>query len=264
MADPRRLSLLMAAIGLLSACGAEARDKPALPAGADTAMIDIACTGDVRQQWALSDEILDGDWGWRCRFKADNAAWGADHPAKAVFIGDSITEGWGKADPALFSDGTLNRGISAQTSPQLVVRFWQDVVALHPKVVHIMIGTNDIGGNTGLSSVADYQNAIRSMVTLAKANGIAVVIGSILPADHFNWRPEIKPAAQIVTLNQWLKDYAAAEGLVFADYHTAMATPAGALPKAYGEDGVHPNAAGYAVMRPIAEKALSDALAQNP
>ena len=130
---------------------------------------------------------------------------------------------------------------------------------LHPRVVHIMIGTNDIAGNTGPTSPEAYQNAVRAMVDLAKANHIAVILGSIPPADRFSWISAVEPGPWIARLNRWLKDYAKAEHLVYADYHTALAGPGGELTVAYGPDGVHPNAAGYAVMRPVAERAIAEA-----
>lgn len=225
-------------------------------------MSDSPCPTDTTGHWALAPYVLQNDWAWRCRFAEENKQWNAENPAKVVFIGDSITEGWVRADPALFTDGTVGRGLGGQTSAQLVVRFWQDVVALHPKVVHIMVGTNDLAGNTGPSSLTDYQNAIRSMVTMARANGIKVVLGSILPADRFDWKKDMRPAAQIVVLNDWLRAYAAEEGLIYADYYGAMVGPNGELRADIGPDGVHPNAEGYALMRPIADAALAEALQQ--
>lgn len=216
-------------------------------------MLDDPCAGRPANVYSPST-----DWAWLCRYQAANQAL-AGKPVDTVLIGDSITEGWVNQDPGFFVGGTVGRGISGQTSPQLLVRFWQDVIALRPKVVHIMIGTNDIAGNTGPTSPEAYKNAIRAMVTLARANHIAVVLGSIPPADRFSWAPQHKPASTVAALNQWLKDYAAAEGLVYADYHGALAGPAGEFPPALAPDGVHPNKAGYAAMRPIAEQAISQA-----
>jgi lysophospholipase L1-like esterase len=174
-------------------------------------------------------------------------------------MGDSITEGWAYADPDFFAPGRVDRGISGQTSPQMLLRFRQDVIALKPRVVHIMAGTNDIAGNTGPMSLDWTENVIRRMAEHARANGIRVVIGSVLPARAFGWKKEIRPAASIAQLNQWLRDYAKRRGFVYADYYSAMAESDGGLPALYSRDGVHPNKAGYAVMRPIAEAAIKAA-----
>ena len=222
-------------------------------------MSEASCPASRDGLWALDPKVLQSDWAWLCRYRADNAAIDPADPPQVVFIGDSITENWVGADGDFFAHGNLGRGISGQTSPQLLVRFWQDVVALHPRMVHIMVGTNDIAGNTGPTTPETYQNAVRAMVALAKANGIAVVLGAIPPSNRFDWAPTLKPVPWIARLNAWLKDYAAGEGLVFADYHAALAGPEGELPAQYGPDGVHPNAAGYAVMRPIAERAIAAA-----
>jgi len=140
-----------------------------------------------------------------------------------------------------------------------MARFYQDVVRLNPHVVQIMCGTNDIAGNTGPSSPEDYANAVLAMIDMARANNIAVVVGSILPAGAFTWRPGYRPAAQIVALNAWLRDLAKQRGLVYADYYSAMADPAGAMKPGLSADGVHPNAAGYALMEPIARAAIAEA-----
>ncbi len=195
------------------------------------------------------------DWAWLCRYQAANAALKA-RPV-AVFMGDSITEYWGALDPALFAGGVIDRGISGQTTPQMVLRFRQDVIALRPKVVHIMGGTNDIAGNTGPESPEMFKNNIRTMVDLARANGIAVVLGAIPPAAKFNWVPSLQPAKRISELNRWLKSYAAQRRLVYADYHAVLAAPDGAMKPAFSADGVHPNAAGYAAMRAVADRALA-------
>ncbi|MDE2412439.1 MAG: SGNH/GDSL hydrolase family protein [Sphingomonadales bacterium] len=222
-------------------------------------MIEQACPASRGDLHAQDPRVVQNDWGFLCRYSADNAALDPAHPPRVVFMGDSITEGWIAADPAFFAQGFLDRGVSGQTTPQMLVRFWQDVIALKPRVVHIMGGTNDIAGNTGPTTPEAYQNAIRAMVTLAKANHIAVVLGSIPPSNHFGWNPVLRPAPWIARLNAWLKDYAKAEGLTYADYHAALAGPEEELPARYGADGVHPNATGYAAMRPIAERAIAEA-----
>jgi lysophospholipase L1-like esterase len=178
-------------------------------------------------------------------------------------LGDSITEWWLTTRPRCLPAACRSRGIAGQTSPQILLRFYQDVVRLHPRVVHIMCGTNDVAGNTGPTSPDEYAANILAMVDLARANGISVVLGSVLPSGGFNWRAEMKPAAQIAALNVWLKDLARTRGLVYADYYSAMATPEGAMKPGLSGDGVHPNAAGYAIMEPIARAALAEAEAQS-
>lgn len=200
------------------------------------------------------------DWAGLCRHRMANATIAT--PVQAVFIGDSITEFWGAAAPDLFADGVVNRGIGAQTSPQILLRFYQDVIALRPRVVHIMVGTNDIAGNTGPSRPEDFRNNIRAMVELATAHDIAVVLGSIPPSAVFYWRPDLRPAPRIAELNAWLQAYAEQQGLQFVDYAAAMTGPGGELRADLTGDGVHPDSDGYAVMTPLAGQAIARALGQ--
>ena len=197
------------------------------------------------------------DWAGLCKYRAANAAvLASSTPTRVVFIGDSITEGWVSADPSLFARGVVGRGIGGQTTPQMLVRFRADVVALHPKVVHLLAGTNDIAGNTGPSSLQDYQNNIMSMVEIAQANGIDVIVGSIPPAAAFPWRRQIDPLPRIAEMNAWLRDYANQKKIRFIDYHSALAGTAAQLRSDLGDDGVHPNRKGYAVMRKLIEAQL--------
>jgi lysophospholipase L1-like esterase len=205
-------------------------------------------------------ESLARDFPDLCHYKSDNAALIKDAHPTAVFMGDSITEGWGVGDASLFTRGVVDRGISGQTSPQMLVRFYQDVVALHPRAVHIMAGTNDLAGNTGPSSPDDFKNNIRAMVDLAAANHIRVILASILPAERFPWRPDIQPVEQIRQLNGWLRKFAEQHKLIYADYYSSLTTPSGGFRAELSNDGVHPNSAGYAAMRPIADAALRKAL----
>jgi lysophospholipase L1-like esterase len=197
------------------------------------------------------------DWAGLCRFQAANAM---QKPGEAdvVFIGDSITENWLLADPEFFTGKVVNRGIGAQTSAQMLVRFRADVVALRPAAVHILVGTNDVAGNNGPLRPRDFQNNIESMVEIARASGVRVILGSIPPATAFNWQPAMKPAPQIAALNDWLRDYARRNRLGYVDYHSALRGPAGELNPAFGNDGVHPNRDGYAVMRRLAQSALAE------
>lgn len=205
------------------------------------------------------------DWPGLCRYRAANAVVSQEKvPPRVVFLGDSITENWGLADPAFFGNGMVNRGISGQTSAQMLVRFRADVVSLRPQTVHILAGTNDVAGNTGPTSPQDFKNNIVSMVELAKANGIAVILGSIPPAASFFWRPQLQPAAQIRELNSWLREYSSRNSITFVDYHAALAGADGELSPNLGNDGVHPNKNGYAVMRKRVKEALPAKLPAAP
>lgn len=181
---------------------------------------------------------------------------------RIVFFGDSITEAWNRYHKEFFT-GRLyfDRGISGQTTSQMVIRFRQDVIALKPKVVVILAGINDVAGNSGPATLEDIEGNLTSMVELAKANGIRVVLSSILPADRLPWRPELpNPTEKVLALNAWLKDYAAKNGCVYLDYFSALADPQNAMKKELQEDAVHPDRAGYDVMEPLAEKAIAAAL----
>ena len=219
-------------------------------------MIDKPCPNQ-QGLWFAHPYLLKNDWAWECRY-ADANTQIAARP-RAVFIGDSITEGWVALAPALFAGGAVGRGISGQTSPQILVRFYQDVVRVRPRVVHIMIGTNDLAGNTGPTSAEIYKNHVAAMVDIARANGIGVVIGSILPAAKFPWKPKLAPAGQVVALNAWLRDLARSRSAVYADYHGALANAEGGMNPDIAPDGIHPNAKGYAVMEPITRTALAEA-----
>ncbi|WP_312733833.1 GDSL-type esterase/lipase family protein [Brevundimonas sp.] len=210
---------------------------------------------------AKEEKRLRTDWSALNQYRDANAAL-RDRSTNVVFIGDSLTEFWQVAHPDLFVDGTVNRGISGQTSPQILLRFMADVVALEPKAAHLLCGGNDIAGNTGPTTPQDYKNNILAMLDIAAARGIKMVIGSLTPFRQAPWNPKFGDARpRIAELNAWLADVAAARGLMFADYHAALAGADGAMIEDYTRDGVHPTRAGYDVMRPIAEAALSRALA---
>ena len=198
-----------------------------------------------------------------CRYRAANATLPPAGRDRILFMGDSITENWLKESPAFFARGErVDRGISGQTSAQMLGRFQADVVALKPAVVHILAGTNDIAGNGGPTDVAAITDNIRSMVQLARANGIAVVLATVPPARRFDWRPEIEPRPAIAALNGWIRDYARAQGLALADYHAVLDDGDGGLTAADAADGVHPTAAGYARMEAVTEQALAQAARQ--
>lgn len=192
------------------------------------------------------------DWAALCRYQAANAVV-AQRPQRptVVFIGDSITENWQLADPKFFEAEFVNRGISGQTTSQMLVRFRADVVALKPRIVHIMAGTNDIAGNTGPIRMQDVQNNIMSMVDLALGNDIQVALASIPPAAEFNWRPEIDPVPTIRKMNDWLRAYAKEKQLRYIDYHSVLSGESGELKSEFGNDGVHPNRRGYEVMHQV-------------
>jgi lysophospholipase L1-like esterase len=198
------------------------------------------------------------DWAGLCRFRAANAALlNAGAAPRVVFIGDSITENWSLGDPGFFGDEFVNRGIGGQTTPQMLLRFRADVVALQPAIVHILAGTNDIAGNTGPSTAQDFRNNIMSMVDIAQANGIAVILGSIPPAATFNWQPALDPTPRIRELNTWLRDYAQQRDLGYIEYFTPLAGMNAELRADLGNDGVHPNRDGYVIMRRLVETQLA-------
>ncbi len=203
------------------------------------------------------------DWPNLAKYRDANASLPAPtpHENRVVFYGNSITEGWAHLFPAMFPGKPyIGRGISGQTTPQMLVRFHQDVVALRPKVVVILAGTNDIAGNTGPSTIEMIEGNLEAMTEIAKAHGIRVVLSSVLPVYDYPWRQGLEPAPKIVALNKWMKAYAARTGEVYLDYHSAMADGRQGLPSNLASDGVHPTEAGYRIMAPLAEKAIAKAL----
>jgi lysophospholipase L1-like esterase len=203
------------------------------------------------------------DWPNLGHYKDENAKIGLPAPNenRVVFMGNSITEGWGQISPQFFSGKPyVNRGISGQTTPQMLIRFRPDVIALKPKVVVILGGTNDIAGNTGPSSLEMIEDNLASMAVLAKAANIKVVLSSVLPAYDYPWTPGLKPAEKIATLNQWIKSYAMENGCIYLDYYSSMVDGRKGMKAEYSVDGVHPNEAGYKVMAVLAEKAIALAL----
>jgi len=180
---------------------------------------------------------------------------------RVVFMGNSITEGWSQHDPAFFKNKSyINRGISGQTTPQMLIRFKQDVVDLQPKVVVILAGTNDIAGNTGPSTLKMIVDNISSMAEIAKMNDIKVIISSVHPALDYPWRKGLKPNERIPELNKLLKSYATKNKIVYLDYFTAMNDGKNGLKASYTYDGVHPNKKGYQVMGSLAEIAIKNVL----
>ena len=212
---------------------------------------------------AGQEEFLRDDWGSLARYRADNERLGSPDPGehRVVFYGNSITDIWAGYFSSMFpGKAYIGRGISGQTTPQMLVRFRQDVIGLDPAVVVILAGTNDIAGNTGPSTLGMIQDNLVSMVELSEANGISVVLSSVLPASDYRWRPGLEPAGKIVELNAWLREYASSRNAIYLDYHTMMSDERQALKSELSEDGVHPNEAGYQVMAPLVDAAIEEAL----
>jgi lysophospholipase L1-like esterase len=211
---------------------------------------------EVQAYMRAEEDRARGDWPDLCRYRRANAA--LTRPPRVVFIGDSITESWVTGDPGLFSEEVIGRGISGQTSPQILLRFFQDVIELRPQIVHIMAGTNDIAGNTGRTTEQDFKNNITAMVDLARAHHIQVALASILPAGEFSWKPGLKPASTIVALNGWLREFALKSHVRYIDYHSVLADARGGFIAQLSNDGVHPNRDGYAVMRTLTLKGIAN------
>ena len=210
--------------------------------------------------------VFMNDFGELNRYRDANAALKppAEGENRIVFFGDSITDLW-KLDESFPGKPYINRGISGQTTPQMLVRFRQDVIDLQPKAVVILAGTNDIAGNTGPMRIEDIEKNYASMAELAKVHNVRVVFASVLPVH--NYTPQSKEAFEgrhphaILELNSWLEDYCAANRLVYLDYFEHMVDDKGLLKRELAEDGLHPNKAGYAIMTPVAEEAIEKALA---
>ena len=204
------------------------------------------------------------DWANLGRYRAENGTVEAPKSgeARVVFMGDSITDAWGRRYGKFFPGKPyINRGIGGQTTPQMLIRFRPDVLAHKPKAVVILAGTNDIAGNTGAMSLEDIQGNLTSMAELAKANGIKVVLSSVMPVtDAIRPQTGRRPPEKIVALNKWIKDYAAKTGAVYLDYYSAMADDKGMLKTELTYDGLHPNNAGYELIEPLAQKAIDTAL----
>ena len=205
------------------------------------------------------------DYGNTARYAADNLK--AQPPApgeeRVVFMGDSITDGWGRSQGSSFFPGKpyINRGISGQVTPQMLLRFYPDVIEMKPKAVVILAGTNDIGSNIGPMTLEASESYLMAMADLARANNIKVVLASLLPVcDYHRPQTQTRPPEKILALNRWMKDYAARNSLVYLDYFSATVDEKGFFKADLTYDGLHPNGAGYQVMAPLAEKAIAQAL----
>jgi len=214
------------------------------------------CESLKRERQAMESQLR--DWPNLAKYREANAKIGvpAESEKRVVFLGDSITEAW---DLSVFFKGKpyVNRGISGQTTPQILLRFRQDVIALNPDIVVILAGTNDIAENSGPTPLGAIEDNLKSMVDLARKNGVHLILASVLPAAIYPWRPEIRPIEKILGLNQWMKEYAATEGIGYLDYYSAMVNDQHGLKPEFSGDGVHPNEVGYTVMASIAADAIA-------
>jgi len=240
-----------------------AQTPPPTPAAAAPAAADEATR--LRTQLERSQRVLK-DWPNLARYRDDNASLAPSAPGanRVVFMGDSITDGRGRRYGKFFEGKPyVNRGISGQTTPQMLIRFRPDVIALKPQVVVILAGTNDIAGNTGPMTLEAIEDNLASMAELARANNIRVVLASVMPVcDYIRPQTVQRPPEKIIALNAWIKDYAAKNNHVYLDYYSAMLDDKQMLRQEITDDGLHPNAAGYEIMTPLAEKAIAAAWAK--
>lgn len=262
------LRAALAAVALAILFSSDALTAQTAAAAAQSKTQPAAAPAPVRDtDWDQEREYqLKHDWPMLARYKDADLALAppAAGENRVVFMGDSITDFWKFDGPygSFPGEPYINRGISGQTTPQMLVRFRQDVLELHPKVVVILAGINDIAGNTGPETLEQIEGYLTSMAELATANHIRVVLCSVLPAFDFNWRPGKTPAPRVLQLNAWIKSYAAEKGYVYVDYHSAMKDERDGLPAKLSKDGVHPLPAGYAIMAPLVEAGIARALAQ--
>jgi len=260
----RNIPTLVSVVGLFFPAALAAQTAMPPTTAAQAAKAAMPATATANDCWKEHDTRLAVDFGGLAKYKETDLALAP--PAKGenrvVFMGDSITEGWHFDGPGGSFPGKpyINRGISGQTTPQMLLRFRQDVIALKPKAVVILAGINDIAGNTGPMTLEQTEDNLASMADLAAANRIRVVLCSVLPAFDFPWSPGQKPAPQVLAVNAWIKAYAAEKGYVYVDYHSAMRDERDGLPAKLSTDGVHPLPAGYAVMAPLVEAGIAKAL----
>ncbi len=237
--------------------------------------LKVVCVGfflfSVSSLKAQQDSVTErlnqsNDWPQLRRYRPENIKVGlpGGNVNRVVFMGNSITDAWIRVDSSFFENHPyLDRGISGQTTPQMLVRFRQDVIDLKPTAVVILAGINDIAENTGPSSVQMTENNLMSMAQLAKANGIKVVLCSVLPAAAFPWRPGIDPVQSITALNSWIKSYCEENNFVYVDYYDAMVDSQKGLPSNLSKDGVHPTLEGYRIMEPLVVRGIEKALKHN-
>jgi lysophospholipase L1-like esterase len=252
------VAALAASMAFATMGHAQTSTPPAVPAPAATTPVDPA------KQIATMQAKLN-DWPQLERYRAENAALppAAAGEQRVVFYGDSITDGWGRRpNTGTFFPGKpyVNRGISGQTTPQMVVRFRQDVIDLKPAIVLILAGTNDVAGNTGPMTAEMTEENFASMIDLATANGIKVIVASITPAFDYPWKRGLEPAPKIRAINAWLQTYCKTHGATYLDYYSALTDEQGGMKPGTSFDGVHPNATGYGIMTPLAQAAIDQVL----
>ena len=255
MSLSNRPKLLLGALVLLSFAQVQAQTPSAAQPQADLSQLQA-------QLQQAQDKLK--DWPNLGRYRDANSQVPPPAPEedRVVFMGDSITDGWGRGYGKFFPGKPyINRGISGQTTPQMLIRFRPDVIALRPKAVVILAGTNDIAGNTGPATLESIEDNLASMSELARANGIRVVLASLLPVcDYIKPQTPRRPTEKILAVNAWMKDYAAKNGFIYLDYYSAMLDDNKMLKQELTSDGLHPNDAGYEIMAPLAGKAIVAAL----
>ena len=203
------------------------------------------------------------DWPELGRYSENNKkyAQSSDNEDRVVFMGNSITEGWSTILPEFFKGKSyINRGISGQTTPQMLIRFRPDVIDLNPKVVIILAGINDIAENTGPSSIEMIAHNIISMAELAMINDIKIILCSVLPVYDYTWKPGLNPVGKISALNEIIRDYAQNNGIMYLDYYSSMVDDQKGLTEDYTYDGVHPNKLGYTIMESLLKTAIDATL----
>lgn len=257
--------LLSAAALALSLTAAASAQSPATQTAAEPTCQELA----TALRAVTSNDLRMKDWPNLARYRdANRAVLASSDTVDAVFLGDSITDSWQQARFNFFPGKRyVDRGISAQTTPQMLLRMRADVLALKPKVLVILAGTNDIAGNTGPMTDEDIQGNLMSISELAAAHGIKVVLSSITPVSEYHMATPLslpqtsqRPMTRITAINKWMRAYAEAHGHVYLDYFSAMTDDRGLLKTEFSADDLHPNAAGYAVMAPLAEAAIAKAV----
>ncbi len=241
---------------------AAASDSPDEPVGIDPLLTAPPASLSTAEIASLQARLA--DFADLRRYRADDERLSrtkADKP-RVVFFGDSITDNWFGVPGVASVPEYINRGISGQTTPQMLLRFRQDVIDLHPALVLILAGTNDIAGNSGASTLPMIEDNLRSMTELAKANHIKVILASLLPAADYPWRPGLRPAAKVRAVNDWIKTYARSTGVTYLDFYSRLTNAQGGMDPEFAADGVHPTPAGFDVMTALARPAIEATLAR--